>query len=172
MAQCLLLVLCYPRSRVRPNKESGSRKRDRKIRLSMLAGGDRRWMVVHFLLPAVQTKVTPTIEKGGGWGGGLRGGSSIDSIVGIDQGVTKRCRLSLLTNSALVLRVQMRGEWGSCGVSANEYSCAHHVIWSPNKLWRSTSINLWDRPLEFKGRNRRYSRGKSKPACCQKVNRS
>jgi hypothetical protein len=25
------------------------------------------------------------------------------------QGVTKRCRLSLLTNSALVLRVQMRG---------------------------------------------------------------
>jgi hypothetical protein len=28
----------------------------------------------------------------------------------------------------------------SCGVSANEYSCAHHVTWSPNKLWRSTSI--------------------------------
>ncbi len=26
------------------------------------------------------------------------------------------------------------------GVSANEYSCAHHVTWSPNKLWRSTSI--------------------------------
>jgi hypothetical protein len=25
-------------------------------------------------------------------------------------------------------------------VSANEYSCAHHVTWSPNKLWRSTSI--------------------------------
>jgi hypothetical protein len=23
--------------------------------------------------------------------------------------------------------------------SANEYSCAHHVTWSPNKLWRSTS---------------------------------
>jgi hypothetical protein len=55
-----------------------------------------------------------------------------------------RCRLSLLTNSALVIRVQMRGEGGSCGVSANEYSCAHHVTWSPNKLWRSTSIfNLW-----------------------------
>ena len=33
---------------------------------------------------------------------------------------------------------------GSCGVSANEYSCAHHVTWSPNKLWKSTSIfNLW-----------------------------
>ncbi len=63
-----------------------------------------------------------------------------------DQGVTKRC-LSLLTNSALVIRVQMRGGGGgSCGVSANEYSCAHHVTWSPNKLWRSSSIfNLWQR---------------------------
>ncbi len=29
---------------------------------------------------------------------------------------------------------------GRCGVSANEHSCAHHVTWSPNKLWRSTSI--------------------------------
>jgi hypothetical protein len=56
------------------------------------------------------------------------------------QGVTKRCRLSLLTNSSLVIRVQMRGDGGggSCGVSANENSCAHHVTWSPNKLWRST----------------------------------
>ncbi len=28
--------------------------------------------------------------------------------------------------------------------SANEYGCAHHVTWSPNKLWRSNSIfNLW-----------------------------
>ncbi len=36
----------------------------------------------------------------------------------IDQGVTKRCRLSLLTNSALVIRVQLRGKGGgSCGVS-------------------------------------------------------
>jgi hypothetical protein len=33
-----------------------------------------------------------------------------------------------------------RGEGGSCGVSANEYKCAHHVTWSPNKLRRSTSI--------------------------------
>jgi hypothetical protein len=29
--------------------------------------------------------------------------------------VTKRCRLSLLTNSALVIRVQMRGEGGVAG---------------------------------------------------------
>ncbi len=37
------------------------------------------------------------------------------------------------------------GGWGrGCGVSANEYSCAHHVTWSPIKLWRSTSkFYLW-----------------------------
>jgi hypothetical protein len=33
----------------------------------------------------------------------------------------------------------MRREGESCEVSAIEYSCAHHVTWSPNKLWRSTS---------------------------------
>ena len=27
----------------------------------------------------------------------------------------------------------MRGDGGSCGVSANKNSCAHHVTWSPNK---------------------------------------
>ncbi len=43
----------------------------------------------------------------------------------------------------------MRGD-GGCGVSANEYSCAHQVTWSPNKLWRSTSINLCHRPLKVK----------------------
>ncbi len=32
------------------------------------------------------------------------------------------------------------GEGRGLGVSANEYSCAHHVTWSPNKLWVSTSI--------------------------------
>jgi hypothetical protein len=35
-----------------------------------------------------------------------------------------------------VPRGELRGE--VCGVSANEYSCAHYVTWSPNKLWRST----------------------------------
>ncbi len=50
----------------------------------------------------------------------------------------------MLTNSSLLIRVQMRGEGGSYGVSANECSCAHHMTWSPNKLWKSTSIlNLW-----------------------------
>ncbi len=40
------------------------------------------------------------------------------------QGVKKRCRLSLLTNSALVYESKCGGG-GGCGVSANEYSCAH-----------------------------------------------
>jgi hypothetical protein len=43
-------------------------------------------------------------------------------------GVTKRCHLSWLTNSALVL--YDAGEGGGscgCGVSANEYSCLHGV---------------------------------------------
>ncbi len=80
----------------------------------------------------------------------LKNWSTADAILhsflslSIIQGVTKSCRLSLLTNSALVNAVQMRGEGGTCGVSANDYSCAHHVTWSPNKLWRSNSIfNLW-----------------------------
>ncbi len=66
-----------------------------------------------------------------------------------NQGVTKRCRLSLLTNSALVYEFQCGGD-GGCGVSANEYSCVHHVTWSPNKLWRSTSIfTYWIKLLLF-----------------------
>jgi hypothetical protein len=48
---------------------------------------------------------------------------------------------SLLTNSALVYESQCGGMGvGGCRDSANKYSCAHHVTWSPNKIWRSTSI--------------------------------
>jgi hypothetical protein len=36
------------------------------------------------------------------------------------------------------------GGGGGCvglrSLSQNEYNCAHHVKWSPNKLWRSNSI--------------------------------
>ncbi len=58
------------------------------------------------------------------------------------RGVTKRCRLSLLTKSILVYESQCGGDGGGGGGAlANEYSCAHHVTWSPNKLWWiSTSI--------------------------------
>ncbi len=62
----------------------------------------------------------------------------------VGQGVTKRCRLSWLTNSALVYESQCGGMEVGCGISASEYNSAHHVTWSPNNLWRSTSIfNLW-----------------------------
>jgi hypothetical protein len=55
------------------------------------------------------------------------------------QRVTKRCRLSWLTNSSLVYepKCERRGEL--CGISqwVQQYR-------SPNKLWRSNSIfNLW-----------------------------
>ncbi len=36
--------------------------------------------------------------------------------------------------------VQMRGDGWGCGVSAIEYSYAHHLTWSPSKLFRSNSI--------------------------------
>ncbi len=64
--------------------------------------------------------------------------------------VTKRCRLSLLTNSALGYNFPMRRAGGVLGLrlSAHEYSCAHHVTQSPNKIWRSTFIfNLWSTTL-------------------------
>ncbi len=52
------------------------------------------------------------------------------------QGVTKRCRLSWLTKSALEYEPK-------CGVSAMQWVYIH-LHRSPNKLWRSNSIfNLW-----------------------------
>ncbi len=51
----------------------------------------------------------------------------IHFTVSAKQGITERCRLSWLTNSTLVYEpiAQVLGVGGSCGVSANEYSCAH-----------------------------------------------
>jgi hypothetical protein len=43
----------------------------------------------------------------------------------LSQGVTKRFRLSVLTNSGLFYESQYGGWGGGWGVSANEYSCAH-----------------------------------------------
>jgi hypothetical protein len=53
------------------------------------------------------------------------------------QGVTKRCRLSWLTNSALVYEPKCwgRGWWGLMGLSQWLQLCT----WSPNKLWISNS---------------------------------
>jgi hypothetical protein len=53
------------------------------------------------------------------------------------QGVTKRCRLSWLTNSALVCEPKWGvGGGGLRGLSQWLQLCK----WSPNKLWRSNSI--------------------------------
>ncbi len=58
--------------------------------------------------------------------------------VAIEQGVTKRCRLSLRTNSALVIRVQMRGEGGVAG--SRPMSTAVHI------MWHGAQINFGDLP--------------------------
>jgi hypothetical protein len=42
----------------------------------------------------------------------------------VQQGVTKRCRLSLLTNSALVYESNA-GEGGSCGISQPMSTAVH-----------------------------------------------
>jgi hypothetical protein len=44
----------------------------------------------------------------------------------VQGAITKRCRLSWLTNSALVYEPKCGGGWG-CGFSANEYCCAHRA---------------------------------------------
>ncbi len=58
------------------------------------------------------------------------------------QGVTKRCRLSLLTNSTLHIRVQMREEGGGGGVAGSQpMSTAVHIT------WHGAQINFGDLPL-------------------------
>jgi hypothetical protein len=54
----------------------------------------------------------------------------------LGRGVTKRCRLSLLTNSALVIRVQTRREGGVAG--SQPMSTAVHI------MWHGTQINFGD----------------------------
>jgi hypothetical protein len=46
----------------------------------------------------------------------------LSTYIAQDHGFAKSCRLSWLTNSALVYEPKCGG---SCGVSANEHSCAH-----------------------------------------------
>jgi hypothetical protein len=70
------------------------------------------------------------------------------ALVGIMQGVTKRCRLSWLTNSALLLYEYMSpnagGEGGFCGVPANKYSFAHGAqITLEIYIKCKSTFNLW-----------------------------
>jgi hypothetical protein len=52
--------------------------------------------------------------------------ANIQTIRGLRSGFTKRCRLSWLTDRSLVFMSPNAGG-GGCGVSANEYSCAHRA---------------------------------------------
>jgi hypothetical protein len=52
------------------------------------------------------------------------------------QGVKKRCRLSWLTNSAIVYEPK----WGRWGGGRGLSKWVQLWTWSPNKLWRSISI--------------------------------
>ncbi len=65
-----------------------------------------------------------------------------NKLRGTIRGLTKRCRLSLLTNSVLVYEPKCRG------AMSTTVNIAWHP-WSPNKLWRFTSIfNLWAQCLQ------------------------
>ncbi len=83
-------------------------------------------------------------------------GSLIVYKIGLSQGVTKRCRLSWLTNNALAYEPKC-GRGGLAG--SQPMSTAVHR--SPHKLWRSHYIlNLWAqlfRGYFIKRRRIRYS---------------
>ncbi len=50
---------------------------------------------------------------------------SVHCATALCQGITKRCRLSWLTNSAVAFEPKCGGREGGLRVSANEYNCAH-----------------------------------------------
>jgi hypothetical protein len=64
--------------------------------------------------------------------------------LGSSQGVTKRCRLSWLTNSALVYEPKCGGR----GRVAESQPMSTAVHRSPNKLWRSNSIFTYGSRLQ------------------------
>ncbi len=61
-------------------------------------------------------------------------------LIGTRQGVTKRCRLSLLTNSALVYESQCGGDGGGGVAGSQPMSIAVHIT------WLGAQINFGDLP--------------------------
>ncbi len=60
----------------------------------------------------------------------------------------KRCRLSWLTNSGLVYEPKCGGRGEGCSNAGSQpmSTAVHNSTWSPNKLWRSSSIFiLWSK---------------------------
>jgi hypothetical protein len=80
----------------------------------------------------------PRIQE---WNASLKKLTVFDMYDTGKQGVTKRCLLSWLTNSALVYEPICWGIGGrGWGVSASSCACT----WSTNKLWRSNfTFNLY-----------------------------
>jgi hypothetical protein len=72
------------------------------------------------------------------------------SLMRQKQGATNRCRLSWLTNSALVYEPKCGKGGGCCGVLTNKYEICTNCTWCPNKLWRSNSniFKLWAESLD------------------------
>ncbi len=71
----------------------------------------------------------------------IRALASSSSHLSLPQGVTKRCRLPWLANSALVSEPKCGGEGFGVLANASMRTAVHR---NPNKLWRSKSIfNLW-----------------------------
>jgi hypothetical protein len=75
----------------------------------------------------------------------LNEGNQIHNFISSSGSTSQKVTLATVP---VPVRVPVPQHWmgggGGCGVSANEFSCVHHVTWSPNKLWRSYSIfNLY-----------------------------
>jgi hypothetical protein len=70
----------------------------------------------------------------------------IQTTVLLEQGVTKRCRLSWLTKLApsYCIWAQIRGGPG-CGVSANEHSCEHRALINFGDLNPYLTSSRWGR---------------------------
>ncbi len=58
---------------------------------------------------------------------GKEGGGKEETLLRPPPGVTKRCRLSWLTKSAIEYEPRCGGRGKGCKDSANEYSCAHEA---------------------------------------------
>jgi hypothetical protein len=61
------------------------------------------------------------------------------------KGDSKRCRLPWLTNSALVYELKCGERGWSCGVSANEYSCAQEAQINFGDLTLHLTYDFWGR---------------------------
>ncbi len=84
-------------------------------------------------------------------------GQAVQIRVSPQQGVTKRCRLSWLTNSVLVYEPKCGGMGGGLRGLSQPVSTVPVVHRSLNKLWRSNSILTYVPQGTFPPRGRKRS---------------